>query len=64
MDYPHVRSSGVCPLCRERKEVGLVVCWDCYRAWNLRYGNEEADSVVERVEAELRETLQPLRVKI
>src|SRR5438270_5658022 len=59
MDYPHVRSSTVCPLCQERKEVGLVVCWPCYRAWGLRDGNAGAESIIERAEADFREAWPP-----
>ena len=52
-DYPHVRSSGVCPLCGGHKETGLVVCWSCYRAYDLRYGNAEAEALIEQVEERL-----------
>lgn len=55
MDYPHVRSSTICPLCQEHKDAGLVVCWSCYRTWNLRYGNAEAESLLGHAEAKLRE---------
>ena len=54
MDYPHVRSSIVCPLCHGHKEAGLLVCWPCYRAWGLRDGNAEAESIIEQAEAEFR----------
>jgi hypothetical protein len=59
MDYPHIRASTACPLCQGRKEVGLVVCWPCYRAWGLRDGNAEAESMIERAEAKLREAGLP-----
>jgi hypothetical protein len=59
MDYPHVRSSTACPLCQGRKEVGLVVCWPCYRARCLRDGNAEAEAMIERAEAGLREAGTP-----
>jgi hypothetical protein len=53
-DYPHVRSSNVCPLCRGYKETGLVACWSCYRAHSLRYGNEEAETLIEQAEIRLK----------
>ena len=53
VDYPRVRSSSVCPLCSGRKETGLVACWSCYRAYGLRYGNREAEALIEQAEARL-----------
>lgn len=53
MDYPHVRASTACPLCRGRKEVGMAACWPCYRARGLRGGNAEAESMIGRAEAKL-----------
>jgi hypothetical protein len=61
MDYPHVRSSTACPLCRGRKEAGLVACWPCYRTSGLRDGNARTESIIERAEAELREAHRPAR---
>lgn len=55
MDYPHVRASGACPLCRENKDFGLIVCWECYHNWNLRYGNLEAELLIEQAETKLRD---------
>ena len=46
-------------MCQGRKEVGLVVCWPCYRPWGLRDGNVEAESIIERAEADLREARPP-----
>jgi len=60
-DYPHVRSSSICPLCGEYKETGLVVCWSCYRARDMRYGNVEAESLIAQAEAKLCEKLQGTR---
>lgn len=53
LDYPCVRSSDMCPLCYGSKQPGLVACWRCYHAWSLRYGNEEAEGLIERAEAGL-----------
>jgi len=53
LDYPHVRASDVCPLCKGHKDRGLVACWPCYHARGLRYGNEEAESLIEQTEAGL-----------
>jgi len=53
IDYPHVRSSVLCPLCEQQKDIGSLVCWSCYRAYDLRYGNAEADLAIQQVEDEL-----------
>ena len=54
-DYFHVRSSNVCPLCGEHKETGLVACWSCYRSYNLRYGNPEAELLLDEAEIRLKQ---------
>ena len=54
-DYPYVRSSNECPLCPEYKETGLVVCWSCYRSYSLRYGNPEAELLLDEAEARLKQ---------
>ena len=46
VDFLLVRSQAVCPLCRGAKELGGLVCWPCYGAWQLRYGNAEADKLI------------------
>ena len=61
-DYPYVRSSDVCPLCHGSKQPGLVACWRCYHAWGMRYGNEEAEGLIEQAEAVLCGAVEP-RVK-
>ena len=53
-DNPHVRASHVCPLCDGFKPEGLVTCWDCYRSFGLRYGNDIAELRVSKREAQLR----------
>lgn len=53
LDYLHVRASDVCPLCRRHKDQGLIACWPCYYARGLRYGNEEAERLIEQIEASL-----------
>lgn len=54
VDYPHVRSSNVCPLCREHKETGLVACWSCYHAYDLCCGNQKAEELIKQSEARLK----------
>jgi hypothetical protein len=61
MDYPHVGSGASCPLCRGRKGVGPVACRPCYRARGLREGNAEAESIIERAEAEFRDARRTAR---
>ena len=53
LDYPHVRLSDVCPLCRKYKDPGLVACWSCYHARGMRYGNKEAEELLEQAESRL-----------
>jgi hypothetical protein len=36
-----------------------MACWPCYRARGLRHGNAEAESMIERAEAKLREARLP-----
>lgn len=54
MDYPNVRASKICPLCRKDKEQELLVCWACYRKHDLRRGNPAAERLINQAEAELR----------
>lgn len=58
LDYPHIRSGNVCPLCLRYKYTGLVTCWLCYHAWGMRYGNEEAEDLIREAEAKLREAIE------
>lgn len=30
-DHPNMRSLDICIVCRQPKEVGLVICWSCHR---------------------------------
>ena len=53
LDYPHVRSSDVCPLCRNYKDPGLIACWSCYHAHGMRHGNKEAEELLKRAESRL-----------
>ena len=57
VDFPLVRSQAVCALCRGAKELGGLVCWPCYGAWQTRYGNAEADKLIvafaEKLRAEM-----------
>ena len=38
LDHPLVRNLCHCPLCASRKDQGLLVCWQCYRAYGFRNG--------------------------
>ena len=59
LDYPQVRSSYVCPLCYGSKQPGLVACLRCYHAWGMRYGNTEAEELIEKAETGLCATIEP-----
>lgn len=58
LDYPKVRSGDVCPLCKQRKDSGLVACWQCYHARGLRYWNAEAEDLIREAEEELSENTE------
>jgi hypothetical protein len=53
VDNENVRAWGRCPLCEGYKEIGLVVCWPCYRKYGLRNGNPEAENKIEEANNEL-----------
>jgi hypothetical protein len=53
LDYPLVRANDVCPLCWKPKDPGLVACWSCYHARGMRYGNQEAEELLEQAESRL-----------
>lgn len=49
-DHPNLRSFPICFLCQKPKEVGLLVCWPCYREHRLRYGNPEIERQINAAE--------------
>lgn len=51
MDNPYVRRQMQCPLCGGFKTIGLVACWKCYRAFDLRNGNPKAEAHIAAAEA-------------
>ena len=53
MDYPNVRASPICPLCHKNKARGLLVCWACFREYEMRDGNPTAERLINEAEAEL-----------
>lgn len=50
LDHPLTRNHVVCPLCGDAKDTGLLTCWPCYRRFNLKYGNPQAEAAIERME--------------
>jgi hypothetical protein len=55
VDHLNLRNSTVCPFCRKAKERGLLVCWQCYRAHNMRSGAPHwCERLLDECEAELR----------
>lgn len=52
-DFPHVRSSQICPLCNGDKDTGLICCWSCYRERRVRDGNQEAETLIAKGDAKL-----------
>lgn len=63
VDFPNVRAIALCPLCEKHKDVGSIVCWSCYRNHAMRYGNFEAELLIERAENKLREQRRVLSVE-
>ena len=53
MDYSSVRAHEICPLCQGAKENGLLVCWPCYRAHDLRYAHQAVEKVIGQAEETL-----------
>ena len=53
IDYPYIRASAICPVCRKPKEARLVTCWACYRSHDLKYGNPEVTRILDEAEAQL-----------
>ena len=53
MDYPHIRQTKMCPICKGEKDQGLVACWSCYRVHGLKWGNAAAERIIARCEVEL-----------
>lgn len=49
-DNPNVRADSTCPLCLQRKDIGLVACWTCYRVRGLRIASGADDGVILRRE--------------
>ena len=58
-DNENVRASNQCPLCEGEKETGLVVCWPCYRRYDLRNGNPEAENKIEEANKLERIRIEP-----
>ena len=50
LDYPKVRAQVLCPLCVGDKDEGLLVCWPCYRRYELRSGNEVVEQIIAQAE--------------
>ena len=55
IDHPKVRNSLTCPMCYERKSLGLVACWRCYNAYGMKYGNVLAEAALDSAEEQLTE---------
>ena len=55
LDNPAIRRSTCCPFCSGFKTKGLVACWPCYHAYDLRNGNDYAEIHLARAEARQQE---------
>jgi hypothetical protein len=54
LDNPLTRAGTTCPLCSKAKDAGCVACWPCYRRFELKYGNQTAEAVIDSYETRLR----------
>ncbi len=61
IDFPFVRSSLICPLCRGCKDAGTICCWSCYRERRMRDGNKEAEDLIADADVNLGLCNQPIR---
>lgn len=52
LEFKHIRSHKLCPLCEREKGIGPVVCWPCYRSNGLRYGNLSVNDKLREIERE------------
>jgi hypothetical protein len=54
LDTTHVRQGSTCPLCNRLKDVGLIVCWPCYKRHAMKYGNPRCEAIIAEREEALR----------
>ena len=52
-DYPLIRAWFDCPLCGGGKDQGLLACWPCYRAFDLKNGDSEVKNILSEKESQL-----------
>ncbi len=52
-DRPLIRASCSCPLCQAPKSTGLLVCWPCFRYFDLREFNEATEYSLDMAELAL-----------
>ncbi len=52
-DHPQLRKGELCVLCTKRKDAGPLVCWECYRKHEMRYGNEKVERILDACEGDL-----------
>ena len=52
-DHPLIRKHLICPLCDLHKGQGLVVCWPCYRLWDMRNGDPAVEAELDLAERHL-----------
>jgi hypothetical protein len=58
-DYPNLRALDWCALCEGAKDVGNVVCWTCWRAFNFRYGvHPKVEHVLKLTESTARSAIR------
>ena len=50
-----VKGTLTCPLCKGYKNKGHICCNKCFRAYGLKNGNEQAETIINDAENRLRE---------
>lgn len=62
IDRPHLRARSTCIRCGSRKDVGLVLCWNCHRALKAEHDGSYGIAA-ERILADAETQLAQLAAK-
>lgn len=53
IDNPLIRAMATCPMCGRYKRPGLVTCWPCFNAHDLKNGNPDVEAIIAQHERDL-----------
>jgi len=51
--HPNLRRSTTCPFCDAYKNTGLIACWPCFGEQGLKFGNPQAEAILDAAEHNL-----------